>query len=235
MADGMYVSMNGAAARAAQLDSVADNLANAQTNGFKASRPAFQTLLAEGGQGQLAYASTADTGLDLSPGATVVTGHFSDVVPEGGAFLGVAMEDGSMGFTRNGRLLADGQGRLSIAGRTVVGADGQPLLVPLGAPWSIDAQGTVLSMGQEVGRLGLFQLAGPVERRGNAVYAPTGEGRAVGIVAEVRTGELELSNASPLESAVEMISAQRNFETSMQAIQTYRRLDERANELGKVR
>jgi flagellar basal-body rod protein FlgF len=51
----------------------------------------------------------------------------------------------------------------------------------------------------------------------------------------LRVGEVELGNASALESAVAMIAAQRSFEASMQAIQTYRRLDERSVEVGRVR
>ena len=45
MADGIYVGMAAAAARAEQLDSIADNLANVETPGFKASHPAFQSFL----------------------------------------------------------------------------------------------------------------------------------------------------------------------------------------------
>ena len=51
----------------------------------------------------------------------------------------------------------------------------------------------------------------------------------------VRIGELELGNAPALEATIQMISAQRHFDTAMQAIQTYRRLDERAVEVGKIR
>jgi flagellar basal-body rod protein FlgF len=48
-------------------------------------------------------------------------------------------------------------------------------------------------------------------------------------------GEVELGNASALESTVAMIAAQRSFDASMQAIQTYRTLDQRAAEVGRVR
>jgi len=235
MADGMYVSMNGAAARAAQLEAVADDLANAQTSGFKASRPAFATFLAEGGQGQLNFPALVGAAVDLRPGATLVTGLPTDVLPDGGAFLAVSAGDGTMAFTRNGRLQADGHGRLSVLGHTVLGIDGQPLLVPEGSTWSVDGQGTVLANGQEIGRLALFQLSGDVERRGQSLYVPGPNGQALAVEAGVRTGELELSNVSPLAAAVEMIGAQRNFDTSMQAVQTYRRLDERANEVGRTR
>jgi flagellar basal body rod protein FlgG len=51
----------------------------------------------------------------------------------------------------------------------------------------------------------------------------------------VSTGQLEMGNVTPLESTVQMINAQRQFETAMQAIQTYRRLDDRVVEVGRVR
>lgn len=235
MADGIYVSMSGAAARAEQLDAVADNLANAQTVGFKATRPSFETFLPESGGGELGYTAVVRTGVDLRPGATMVTGLPTDLLPDGGAFLAVSAGDGAVAYTRNGRLVADGAGRLSVLGHTVLGIDGQPLIVPESSPWSVDGQGTVLANGQEVGRLALFQLSGEVLRRGEALYAPGPAGQATAVEARVRTGELELSNASPLEAAVQMISAQRHFDTAMQAVQTYRQLDARAAELGKAR
>jgi flagellar basal-body rod protein FlgF len=48
-------------------------------------------------------------------------------------------------------------------------------------------------------------------------------------------GELELGNVGSLESAVAMITAHRQFETAMQAIETYKKMDERAIEIGRVR
>jgi flagellar basal body rod protein FlgG len=51
----------------------------------------------------------------------------------------------------------------------------------------------------------------------------------------VRVGELELGNVSALESTVQMIGAQRNYELAMQAIQTYRQLDQTSVKAGLVR
>jgi flagellar basal body rod protein FlgG len=51
----------------------------------------------------------------------------------------------------------------------------------------------------------------------------------------VRVGELELGNVSALESTVQMIGAQRNYELAMQAIQTYKQLDDRVIQVGLVR
>ncbi|MBL8918644.1 MAG: flagellar hook basal-body protein [Myxococcaceae bacterium] len=235
MADGMYVSMNGAAARAAQLESVSDNLANAQTPGFKASRPVFQSFLAESGEAELAYPAVVRASVDLRPGATMVTGNQTDVMPDPGAFFAITLPDGTQGFTRAGRLIADATGLLTVNGRPIMGQNGQAVSLPPGAPWSVDQKGAILSNGLEVGRLALFQLPPNVERVGESMLRLTDGGQALPVEAKVRPGELELSNASPLEAAVQMISAQRSFDSSMQAVQTYRRMDERANELGRVR
>jgi flagellar basal-body rod protein FlgF len=75
MADGIYVSMCGAVARSEQLESVADNLANLQTRGFKASRPAFEAFLPAGGRYDKSYVATAATVVDLRSGPTTITGR----------------------------------------------------------------------------------------------------------------------------------------------------------------
>ena len=49
MADGIYVGMSAAIGRAAQLDAIADNLANIESPGFKGTRPAFSSFLPPGG------------------------------------------------------------------------------------------------------------------------------------------------------------------------------------------
>lgn len=65
--------------------------------------------------------------------------------------------------------------------------------------------------------------------------APGHGGRAIPVETSVRTGEIELGNASALEATIAMVTAQRSFDSSMQAIQTYRQLDGRAAELGRIR
>src|SRR5262249_46515470 len=95
VADGMYVGMAAAAAGADQLDSIADNLANAETPGYKASRPAFQSFLPPRGVAPGAAANMQDkifagvvaTGTDLSQGPIRTTDNPLDIVPEGQLFL----------------------------------------------------------------------------------------------------------------------------------------------------
>jgi flagellar basal-body rod protein FlgF len=86
-----------------------------------------------------------------------------------------------------------------------------------------------------VGELALYQLAGPVERAGHSLLRPGRGGRAEPVTGKVRTGEVELGNAGPLEGMVQLISAQRHFDASMQALQTYRSMDGRSSEIGRVK
>lgn len=238
MADGMYVSMCGAAARTEQLDAVADNLANAQTPGYKASRPAFESFLAASRAADKSYPASVATRIDLRPGPSTRTENPLDVVPEDGAFLAVQGADGKVAYTRDGRLSIDGDRRLVLGGRPVLDAGGQPIHLPPGAAARIDAAGTISAGGFTVGELGLFRLSGGVDRLGASLYAPGAGGSAEPVPAgegRVRVGEIEMGNATALDGMVQLISAQRHFDASMQALQTYRSMDQRGPDLGRVR
>jgi len=236
MADGIYIGMCGAVARSEQLDSIADNLANAQTPGFKAARPAFEAFMAAGGAQDKHYAASVATAFDLRPGPTSRTGNPLDVLPDDGAFLAVRTPEGKVAYTRDGRLTLDAERRLvSGAGKLVLDRLGQPITIPAEATPSIDDRGIVRAGDVELTALAMARLEGPVDRLGPSLLAPGEGGRAVPVDGSLRAGEIELGNASALEATIAMVSAQRAYDTSMQAIQTYRQLDQRAAELGRIR
>jgi flagellar basal-body rod protein FlgF len=236
MADGIYVSMCGAAARMAQLDAVADNLANAQTPGFKAARPSFEVFLPASGAADKAYPAAVATGFDLRPGPSSRTDDPLNVVPEDGAFMAVQTADGGRAFTRDGRLSVDAEHRLVQNGRPVLDRAGLPIRLPADVAPEIGTDGVVRAGQVPVGEIALHRLSGPVDRVGPSLLAP-GRGASAELLpaGRLRVGELELGNAGALESTVQLITAQRQFDASMQALQTYRSLDQRSNELGRVR
>lgn len=239
MADAMYVAMSGAVARAEQLDSISDNLANANTVGFKAERPAFSAVLASSQAKDKAYVSAVATSVDLRPGPLQHTQAPLDVTPEGQAFLQVQTGAG-VAWTRNGHLALGPDGLLTAGGNPVLSTQGTPLVVPIvnGAMPTpeIRPDGSVWAAGVAVGTLATFTLSGQLSRVGNALYAPVGAGgAATPVQARVQVGQLELGNATPLEAAVQLVGAQRHYELATQALQTYRRLDEKANDMGRVR
>jgi flagellar basal-body rod protein FlgF len=235
MSDGLYVSMCGAVARAEQLDAVSDNLANSQTPGFKAARPAFEAFLAPSGAQDKLYTAAVATGFDLRPGPTATTGNPLDVVPEDGAFLTVRLPGGATAFTRDGRLTLDPNRHLVAGGGLLLSREGNPIQLPPDETGRVDARGTVWAGDLEVAHLGLAKLEGVVDRVGPSLLAPGQGGKAVPVEVGVRSGEVELGNSSALEATIAMVSAQRSYDASMQAIQTYRQLDARATEVARVR
>lgn len=235
MSDGLYIGMTGAAARAEQLDSVADNLANIQTPGFKAARPAFESFFPPGGAQDKVYSAAVSTGIDTRAGRTIQTGNALDVTPQNNAFLAVKQASGELAYTRAGRLSVNAQGQLIAAGFPLVDRQQKPILIPPGATPSIDANGQVRANGQVIGQLGIFRLSGPVNRIASSLFSPATGTPAVAVKEKLQTGTLEMSNFQPIEAAVALIDAHRHYDTSIQALQTYRRMDERAVEVGRVR
>jgi flagellar basal-body rod protein FlgF len=227
--------MAAAAARATQLDSIADNLANSQTPGFKAARPAFAAFLPGKGPTDKVFTAAVATGTDLRPGMAVATDNPLDVLPEGDLFLGVQTASGQVAYTRNGKLEVGSEGQLHIMGHPVLGKSGGPITIPVGSSAVVDDDGQVMADGTLVDSLALFRLQGPMDRQGQALLTPGPGGSVAMVEGRVGVGELEMGNAPALESAVAMISAQRHFETAMQAIQAYKKCDERVVEVGRIK
>jgi flagellar basal-body rod protein FlgF len=234
MADGLYVGMAGAVARSRQLEAISDNLANVQTPGFKAERPAFEAFLAAPGSDKVSPAAV-QTSVDLRPGPTNLTGRPLDVLPGGNGFFAVEQPSGTRAYTRDGRIQVDANGTLRVGQNAILDNSGSPITIPPGSNPTIDDHGRVLVEGNAVAQLGIYELQGTVDRLGTSLVAPAPNGDAVPVQAGVTTGVVEMGNAGGMEAAVALVSAQRHYETSMQAIQTYRRLDEKAAEVGKVR
>lgn len=233
--------MSAATARAAQLDAIADNLANVETPGFKGLRPAFASFLPPGAPTDKVLSGAVATTLDMRPGTTQTTDSQTDVIPDGDSFLGVQMGGGTVGggtiaYTRNGHIEVSPDGVLQIAGLPVVDPSGEPIVVPSGSDVLIESTGEVKAGQQVVGRLGLWNTQGNMDKVGPSLMTPSA-GTTMNQVPDgsVRVGELELGNVTALESTVAMIGAQRNYELAMQAIQTYRQLDQRVTEVGRVR
>ena len=233
MSDGMYVGMTAMSSRQRELEAIADNLANADTPGFKANMYAFETFFPDGADGNMASVAAVDAGLDHRTGLIRQTGNPLDVIPAGENYFQVEMKNGDMGFTRNGHLTVQPDGTLTIAGNPVMSEGGSPIVVPPDAPVRISADGTIWSGDNRIEQLGTYSLEGELERvSASIVKAKNGESEMADN--RVRVGEIELSNISALEASVDMMHTQRLFDHAVQAVQTYRKIDDRAIQVGKV-
>ena len=238
MSDGIYIGMAGATARATQLESISDNLANSQTPGFKKQSPAFQAVFAESLRNDQVFPAAISTAVDLSPGAVMRTDEQTDILPEDGNFLAVRTGD-DVAFTRNGHLTVNSAGILNVAGAPILDTQGATIVIPegkQGAPIEVHKDGSVFVGNERMpNQIATFALSGPMERLGTSLVRPQATGNAAMVSSQLRIGEIELGNSSALQSAVDMVAAQRHFEAAMQTIQTYRSMDQRTNELGTVR
>jgi flagellar basal-body rod protein FlgF len=232
MSNGIYVSMAGAAARSEQLDAISDNLSNVQTPGFRSTKIAFQSFLASAGVTDKVFPAAVSSGLDMKPGQQVVTENPMDVAPEGMTFMGVQTSAG-LAYTRNGALQVLG-GTLVSSGLPVMDVTGKPITIPPDGDPRIESDGTVSVGNSPVGRIATFELSGNVQRLGATLYAPGAGGVATPVAEPVlAVGELEMG--SPLEASIGLVSAQRSYDMSIKALETYRSLDTRAVEIGKFR
>ncbi|MDX2023737.1 MAG: flagellar hook basal-body protein [Deltaproteobacteria bacterium] len=233
MSNGLYVSMAGAAARSEQLDAISDNLANVQTPGFRSTKVAFQSFLASPGVTDKVFPAAVSSGLDMKPGQQVVTDSPMDVVPDGMTFMAVGQPNGAVAYTRNGALQVINNTLVS-GGMPVMDVTGKAIMIPPDGEPRMDPDGSVFVGSQVVGRVATFELSGNIQRLGATLYAP-GPGGAATPAAEPALAVGELEMGYPLEASIGMITAQRSYDMSIKALETYRSLDTRAVEIGRVR
>jgi len=239
----IYIGMVGAKQAMEQQASVANNMANVSTNGFRAQINQYLAAPVVGNELPTRTMVMASTpAADLRSGPLVPTGRAMDVAVRGDGWLTVKMPDGSEAFTRVGNLQVGADGQLqTMDARPLVG-DGGPLVVPPGSALTITNDGLVSALvagdaaggGAEVGRLKLVNPAatdlvrgedGLFRMRPGAAAAPADPN------VRLRTGVLEGSNVNPVEAMVAMISNARRFEMQMKTLQTAESNDQQANKL----
>lgn len=219
-----------------QQDRVANNLANANTTGFKRQRT-FTEALAQRLDREGAPASERTTAqwLERRPGVLEPTGNPLDLALQGEGFFVVADAAGALRYTRAGRFAPDAEGTLRTPeGLVVMGTTG-PITLPPGGPVEVDADGTVRAGGLAVGTLRVVRFDDEtlLERAEGATFLTDAEPLAVDRPA-VRQGFLEASTVDPVAEMTEMIAHVRLFEAHQRVLQTHNDLLGRvAGDLGR--
>ena len=222
----IYLSMSGATATMQRQETLAHNLANVSTPGFRAELQAFRSVPVQGsGADTRAYVLESTPGYNPLPGVVAATGRNLDVAMKGDAWLSVQGSDGTEAYTRGGALDISADGTLTTrSGITVLG-DGGPIQVPQDSEVTIGADGTISARSGNgkptpVGRLKLVTPEEPLERGTDGLFRAVSGDLAVDTNARLQDGALESSNVSPVETMVEMIAAARQFEAQIKMMQT---------------
>src|SRR5580765_169556 len=166
----IYLSMSGAKATMQRQDTLANNLANVSTPGFRAELQAFRAVPVQGsGASTRVYALETTTGYDGSSGAITATGRNLDVAVTGSSWLSVQALDGTEAYTRGGSFDVSSDGTLVTRSGLPVLGDGGPIQIPPNAVVSIGGDGTVSAKGTDgkttaVGRLKVVTPEAPLTR-----------------------------------------------------------------------
>jgi flagellar basal-body rod protein FlgF len=217
--DGLYVALSSQIALERRLDTIADNVANSSTIGFRATGVKFEDVVSGLGDKSISFASSGDTYISNESGPLRETGNPFDFAIRGDAWFGIETPAGTV-MTRDGRFTMNETGELvSIEGYRVLDAGGAPVQLDArnGAP-TAGADGTLRQGDQLVGALGLYNFdPGPnFVRFGNSGIVPAGEPEPVvdRLDAGVAQGFLEESNVNPMLEITRLIKVQRAFENA---------------------
>lgn len=216
---------SGLRARMESLDMLANNLANAETGGFKTDREFYSLYLAPEAAGAESPATmpvVEKPWTDFAQGVIRPTGNPLDFALSGKGFFSVDGPGGPL-YTRQGAF------RISSAG-VLVTSEGYPVRLAGGGqlqtsspePLDVSTDGSVSQQGQPLGKLAIMNFTddGVLAKQGNNYYRP-GDPAATPVAAsgvEVQQRRLEGSNVGTAESAVRLVAVLRQFEMLHKAV-----------------
>jgi len=221
MDNALYVGLSRQMVLRREMDIVANNIANADTAGFKVESlmskenpgpPAF-TLQ---GPRPIKFVSADGVARDFGQGGLHTTGAPLDLAIEGQGFFKVTTQDGDR-YTRDGGFRIDDTGRLTTqTGQPVADEGGGEIALDLQkGQITIATDGTVSQGAERVGKVGVFKFdaLSVLEKRGDNLLENTSNAQPIAATdAKVRQGMLESSNVKPIEQITRMIEVSRAYE-----------------------
>lgn len=238
----IYTAMSGAKQAFLQQAGIAQNLANANSTGYRAMENRFRAVPIQGeGLPTRAFTVTASVADTFEQGPLMTTGRPLDVAVQGAGWIAVETPDGGEAYTRNGALQVNAAGQLQTAAGMNVMGDGGPIAIPPDNRISVAPDGTVsvvplFGTPNNSNPVGRIKLVNPPENE--LVRGPDGlfrlkSGQAADADANVRVapGTLEGSNVNSVDAMVSMISAARQFEMQVKMMQT---ADTNARSAGQI-
>lgn len=242
----IYTALSGLRGSMSAQTAIANNLANANTIGFRADRSAFESQTLKGPQIEVRAPNAMEVkDADMTAGAVIETGRPLDLAINGSAMMAVQSDDGTEGYTRRGDLMVSPTGLLQTGdGKLVLGGSGGPISIPALSTVSITQDGTVqvVAPGGDVNNPETVDRIKLVSTEGSQIHKGLdGLFRAIddGVLpndpeARVTTGALEQSNVNSAQMMVEMIENQRLFDMRTKMLTTARELDEGGASLMRI-
>jgi flagellar basal-body rod protein FlgF len=238
MQNGLYVSLSAQVALQRRLETIANNVANMNTVGYRADGVSFATELAKAGDNRIAYVSAGSSFISRQVGSSIKTGNPLDVAIQGEGWLAIGAANG-VAYTRDGRMRLSDTGALeTLTGDAVLDAGGAPILLnPTAGPPTISGDGMIAQDGKQVGAIGLFAVDDDAKltRAENSGVVP--DKPATPILDFTRNGLaqgfVEGANVNPIEEMTKLITVTRAFDgVNQQVTQTESSMQEAIKTLG---
>ena len=244
MENAAYIALSRQMTLRRELDVAANNLANADTAGFKVEQlliateegPRARNL---GIDGPARFVMDTGLGRDFGQGTLSQTGNTFDFGIEGRGFFAVGGPEGER-YTRDGRFSVDPTGRLITAGGLpVLGEGGSEIILdPEKGPPSVSTDGVISQGAERVGRLQAveFSALSVLSKDGDGFYVNTSnETPTLSTEGRIRQGMVENSNVQPIIEITNLIEISRAYERMARLIEQHNDLNRRSVErLGRV-
>ncbi|MUO81919.1 flagellar basal-body rod protein FlgF [Agrobacterium vitis] len=241
MQSGMYVSLSSQRALDKRLTTIADNMANVNTVGFRGTEVKFDEVVSRTGNDQnakIAFVSQGNDYLNTQSGEMLQTGGSLDFAVKGDAWFSIDTPAGPA-LTRDGRFTMTSTGQLvSVRGYPVLDAGGGPIqLDPNGGEPHVGSDGTINQNGRQISQIGLFtaDISKGYLRTENSGVITTDRPQAVvdDATIGVMQGYVEQSNVNGISQMTQLIQVSRAFESiSASMSQTENSMSETIKTLG---
>ena len=225
MENSLYVGLSRQMVLDRAMRSVANNVANVSTPGYRAQNPMFHEFISKPKGAEEPLKMVYDFGqyLTTTAGPLKFTGGTYDVALEGPGFMGVTTPSGETHYTRAGNFNVNIQGQLvTPSGFLVAGNGGAAITIPEGtADVKILPTGDVLADGNAVGQIMMVEVAdiNGLQPQGNGLYKAR-EGLEVLPAQNTRMvqGSLEGSNVNSVAEMTRMIEISRDYQSAMRMV-----------------
>jgi flagellar basal-body rod protein FlgF len=241
----VYTALSGLKSQMSAQASIANNIANASTIGYRADRVTFDRMVLNGSPlDSRTLASEEVTDADRRAGTIIQTGRPLDVAVTNDAWISVQATDGTEAYTRRGDLQVAPSGVLETGDGFPVMGSGGPITVPPADKISIAEDGTVSivprggdqTQPQVIDKIKLCSTDGSQTAKGldNLLHVKGGGVLPDDMDAKVTSGSLEQSNVNLTQALVDMIENQRSYEVQAGLLKDAKTMDESSASLMRM-
>lgn len=241
----VYTALSGLRSQMSAQATIANNIANASTIGYRADRVTFDRMLLDGAPlDSRTMAAEEVMDFDRRQGTIIQTGKPLDVAISGEAWIAVQAPDGTEAYTRRGDLQVSPSGVLETGDGFPVMGSGGPITVPPAQSVTIASDGTISivppggdpNQPQQLDQIKLVSTKGTLTTKGldNLLHVKGGGALPQDMDAKVTSGALEQSNVNLTAALVDMIENQRSYEVQAGLLKEAKQMDESAASLMRM-